>query len=80
MLEEFIGCDNKTLSFESILKSLITIDENGNAALRVVENSDSETPFYDCDNKEIPFENAIRKSIVLVNGLPALNLAVIIPS
>ena len=80
MLPEYIDCDNSTISFDALLKSLITIDDNGNAALRVVENADSETPFYDCDNQTVPFENAIRKAVVLVNGLPALNLAVITPA
>ena len=80
MLPEFINCDNHNISFDSILKSLMTIDTNGNTGIRAIHSADSEVPYYNCDNASTPFENAFLKSVVLVNGLPTLNLAIITPA
>ena len=78
-MAEFTNCDNKNIPFEDLLKSLMTIDQNGDVAIRVINNTDTEVPFYDCDNKNIPLEDAVRKAIISIDGLPTLNLAVITP-
>ena len=72
---EFTNCDNKNIPFDVLIRSLITTDANGDAAVRVTNNLDTEVPFINCDNNAMTFEQAIRKAIVVVNGLPALNLA-----
>ena len=80
MLPEYIDCDNANIPLDVLVRSLITIDDNGNAAIRVIEGADSEVPFFDCDNSAVTWEQAFRKAIVSVNGLPTLNLAVITPA
>jgi len=74
-MPEYTDCDNKNIPFDVLIRSLITTDDNGDAAIRVTNNLDTEVPFVDCQNKNISFEQAIRKAIVDVNGKPALNLA-----
>ena len=74
-MAEYTDCDNKNIPFEVLVRSLITTDDNGDAAIRVTNNLDTEVPFIDCSNNTLTLEQSIRKAIVSVNGLPALNLA-----
>jgi len=74
-MPEFTNCDNKNIPFDVLLRSLITTDDNGDAAIRVANNLDTEVPFIDCANNSLTLEQVIRKAIIVVNGKPALNLA-----
>ena len=80
MLPEYIDCNNKDIPFDVLMKSLLTIDDNGNVAIRIIHSADSEVPYVDCDNASEGFETMVRRAIVSVNGLPTLNMAVITPA
>lgn len=78
---DYVNCDLKNLSFEDLVKSLLTIDDNGCPAIRYIESTDSGTPFINCDNKNVTLADALRGAIELdVNGNPALRLAVTTPA
>ena len=70
------NCDNKAQTLDELFRDIITIDDAGNAAIRVTNSVDSGVPFVACDNKNITMEEII-KSLVIADcdGKPALNLA-----
>lgn len=72
----YLDCDIKNLPLEVLLKGLITVDTNDEAALRVVNSVDSGNDLLSCDLKNMTIEQALRQVIVLdSNGKPAINLA-----
>jgi hypothetical protein len=71
-----IDCDNKAKSTEELFMDMITVDDQGNAAIRTQVGVDSGVPFIDCDNKDLTFDQILRSLCVVdCNGKPALNLA-----
>ena len=72
----YLDCDIKNLPLDVLFKGLITVDANGEAALRVVNSVDSGNDLLNCDLKNMTIEQALRQVIVLdSNGKPAINLA-----
>jgi hypothetical protein len=73
---EFLNCDIKAIPLDVLMRGLLTIDTNGDVALRVVNNVDSGDNLLDCDLKNLTLEQALRKAIIIDgNGKPAINLA-----
>jgi len=73
---EFINCDIKAIPLEVLVRGLLTIDTNGDVALRVVNNTDSGVDLLDCDLKNLSLEQILRKAIIVDGGgKPAINLA-----
>jgi hypothetical protein len=69
-------CANKAQTLDEIFKDVLTIDDAGVPAIRVVNGVDSGVPFIDCDNRDLTWEEILKSLIVQdCNGLPALNLA-----
>ena len=73
---EFVNCDIKAIPLEVLMRGLLTVDTNGDTALRVVNNTDSGVDLLDCDTKNLSLEQMLRKAIIVDgNGKPAINLA-----
>lgn len=71
-----ITCDTKDMTDEQLVRNLVTKDEDGNAAIRVVNSVDSGDSFFDCDVKNLGFSQILRQVVVLDgNGKLAINLA-----
>ncbi len=69
-------CSNKGQVLAELFKDILTVDDVGNPAIRVVLGVDSGDPFITCTNKTLTDEE-IAKSVIIAdcNGKPALNLA-----
>ena len=75
-MAEFLNCDTNTISLDVLVRGLLTVDTNGDVALRVVNNTDSGVDFLDCDLKNLSLEQVLRKAIIIDGGgKPAINLA-----
>ena len=71
-----VDCPNKDQTLEEIFKDMLTVDNAGDPAVRVVVGVDTGVNFIDCDKKEFTLEEIIKSLIVAdCNGKPALNLA-----
>jgi len=71
-----IDCDNKAQTTEELFKDLITVDDQGNPAIRVTNSVDSGVNFIDCANKDLTLDQILRQLCVVdCNGKPSLNLA-----
>lgn len=69
-------CEDKNKSLFELFKDLLTLDTNGDAAIRVVVGEDTGVSFIDCEKKSYT-DDEISKSLITqdCNGKPALNLA-----
>jgi len=69
-------CNNKAQTLDEIFKDVLTIDDAGTPAIRVVVGADTGVDFIDCDKKTMTWEEIMKSLIVQdCNGKPALNLA-----